>query len=63
MIFSRGKEKDLDSWIGKSVKVVLHEDGFYTGVLFAEQKNGLLIESSGKRIYIQYESITSIEEL
>lgn len=63
MIFSQRKEKDLDSWINKSVKVILHEDGFYTGILIAEQKNGLLIQSSGKRIYIPYESVTSIEEL
>ena len=63
MIFSHRKEKDLDSWINKSVKVVLHEDGFYTGTLISELKNGLLIESSGKRIYIQYESIVSLEEV
>ena len=62
MIFRKDK-KDLDSWINKSVKVILHEDGYYIGILIAEQKNGLLIESSGKRIYIQYESITSLEEL
>ena len=60
---SRRSVKDLDSWINKSVKVILHEDGYYIGILIAEQKNGLLIESSGKRIYIQYESITSLEEL
>ena len=63
MIFSRVKEKDLDSWIGGKVKINLHDDGFYTGILIAELKNGLLIESSGKKIYIPYESVTSIEEL
>jgi ribosome maturation factor RimP len=65
MIFSRVKEKDLDSWIGKSVKVVLNSsDGYYEGVLIAEQKNGILLEGTNKKmIYIQYDSIVSLEEL
>ena len=55
--------KDLDTWIGKPLKVLLHEDGFYEGILMAEQKNGLLIEASGKRVYISYDSVVSLEEL
>lgn len=55
--------KDLDTWIGKPLKVLLHEDGFYEGILMAEQKNGLLIETSGKRVYISYDSVVSLEEL
>ncbi len=39
------------------------EDAFYTGILKGELKNGLLIESKCKRIYVVYESITAIEEL
>jgi L-ascorbate metabolism protein UlaG (beta-lactamase superfamily) len=50
-------------WIGKPLKVLLHEDGFYEGILMAEQKNGLLIETSGKRVYISYDSVVSLEEL
>lgn len=49
MIFSRVKEKDLDSWIGGKVKINLHEDGFYTGILIAEQKNGIPLEASNKK--------------
>ena len=49
MIFSQRKEKDLDSWINKSIKVILHEDGFYTGILIAEQKNGIPLEASNKK--------------
>ena len=63
MIFRKDK-KDLDSWINKSVKVILHEDGFYSGTLLSEQRNGLLIEGTNKkRIYIQFDSIVSIEEI
>ena len=57
------KSKDLDSWINLPVKVILHEDGFYQGFLVEEQKNGILIKCSGKRVYIPYESILSLEEL
>lgn len=63
MIFSHREEKDLDSWINKPVKVILHEDGFYEGILLQEQRNGLLIKASGKRVYIQFDSIISLEEL
>jgi ribosome maturation factor RimP len=56
-------EKDLDGWINLPVKVILHEDGFYQGFLVEEQKNGILIKCSGKRVYIPYESILSLEEL
>ena len=64
MIFHKdSKSKDLDSWIGIPVKVVLNsESSFYIGVLVEEQKNGLLIEANRKRIYIPYESILSLEE-
>jgi hypothetical protein len=55
-------EKDLDGWIDLPVKVILHEDGFYEGVLVEEQRNGILIKCSGKRVYILYESVLSIEE-
>lgn len=55
--------KDLTDWLGKQVKVILHEDGYYEGILREELNAGLLIESKGKRVYIQYDSITAIEEL
>ena len=61
MIF-RKDGKDLDSWINLPVKVILHEDGFYRGTLIEEMRNGLLIESNKKHIYIPYESVLSIEE-
>ena len=62
-IFHKDGKKDLDSWINLLVKVILHEDGFYQGFLVEEQKNGILIKCSGKRVYIPYESILSLEEL
>ena len=55
--------KDLTDWLGKQVKVIPHEDGYYEGILRGELNAGLLIESKGKRVYIQYDSITAIEEL
>ena len=54
--------KDLDSWIGKAVKVLLNADAYYTGTLIEEQKNGLLIEVSGKHVYIPYESVLALEQ-
>ena len=58
-----GKSKDLDSWIGRPVKVLLNAEAFYEGILLEEMKNGILIESNKKHIYIPYESILSLEEL
>ena len=55
--------KDLNYWLGKCVKVILHYDGYYEGILRGELNAGILIESKGKRIYIQYDSITAIEEI
>ena len=63
MIFHKKLEKDLDSWIGKHVKVLLNVEAFCEGILLEEQKNGLLIKSNEKRIYIPYESILVIEEI
>ena len=63
MRFHKDSKKDLDSWIGKSVKVLLNAEAFYKGILLEEQKNGLLIESNKKMIYVPYESVLSIEEL
>ena len=58
------KSKDLDGWIGRSVKAVLNSEScFYEGILLEEQKNGIMIECSGKKIYIPYESILVLEEL
>ena len=55
--------KDLDPWIGKSVKAILNAEGsFYIGKLIEEQKNGILIKVKEKRIYIPYESILALEE-
>jgi hypothetical protein len=54
--------KDLDSWINKPVKVLLNGDGYYSGILVSEQKNGLLIQVSGKHVYIPYESVLSLEQ-
>ena len=63
-IFHKDSEsKDLDSWLGRPLKVILHEDGFYEGILLEEQKNGILIEANKKHIYIPFESILSLEEL
>ena len=55
--------KDLDSWIGKSVKVLLNAEAFYEGILLAEQRNGILIKCTGKRVYVPFESVLSLEEL
>ena len=62
MKFHKKNVKDLDNWIGKSVKVLLNAEAFYEGILLAEQRNGILIESAHKRIYIQFDSIISLEE-
>ena len=44
------KSKDLDGWIGRSVKAVLNSEScFYEGILLEEQKNGIMIECSGKK--------------
>lgn len=56
------KEKDLDAWIGKHVKVLLNADGYYTGKLLSEQRNGLLLQVAGKQVYVPYESVLSMEE-
>ena len=57
-------KKDLDSWINKSVKLILTIEGaFYNGNLIEEQKNGLLLKSNNKMIYVPYESILALEEL
>ena len=64
MRFFKKNVKDLDSWIAKSVKILLTNEGsFYIGVLKEEQKNGLLIESNKKMIYVPYGSVLSIEGL
>ena len=57
------KEKDLDTWLNTRVKVLLHAEGFYEGILLSEQKNGILIKSGKQRVYIPYESILSLESL
>ena len=54
--------KDLDAWIGKPLKVLLHADGYYKGTLIEEQKNGLLIQVSEKLVYVPYESVLSLEQ-
>ena len=59
----RNDKKDLDDWIGKPVKILLNAESFYEGILVEEQKNGLLIRSNERRIYILFESILSLEEL
>ena len=58
----RNDKKDLDDWIGKPVKVLLNAEAFYEGILLAEQRNGILIESANKKIYIQFDSIIALEE-
>ena len=64
MIFKKSVTKDLDSWIGKHIKAVLNNEGsYYIGLLIEEMKNGLLINSSGKHVYVPFESILSLEEL
>ena len=55
--------KDLDLWIGKSVKAILNAESFYEGIFLEEQKNGILIKVNEKRIYIPYESILALEEI
>ena len=63
MIFKKSVKKDLDSWIGKHIKAILNSEScFYIGVLVEEMRNGLLINSSGKHVYVPYESVLSIEE-
>ena len=62
MKFLKNNVKDLDDWIGKPVKVLLNAEAFYEGILIAEQRNGILIECANKRIYIQFDSIISLEE-
>ena len=59
----RKAEGDLDSWINKRIKVLLNAEGYYEGSLLAEQRNGLLIKCSEKKIYIPYESVLSLEEV
>jgi hypothetical protein len=55
-------KKDLDQWINTCVKVLMHGgEMFYEGTLLEEQKNGILLKSSKKRIYVPYESILSME--
>ena len=63
MRFHKDNSKDLDSWINLPVKILLNADGFYQGTLIEEMKNGILIKCSGKRVYVPYESILSLEEL
>ena len=36
--------KDLDTWIGNRVKIMINSDGYYEGILKGELNNGLLIE-------------------
>ena len=63
MTENKEEVKDLDEWIGNRVKIMINSDGYYEGVLKGELNNGLLIESKGKRVYLPYESVISIEEL
>ena len=62
MKFHKKNVKDLDEWIGKPVKVHLNAEAFYEGILLAELRNGILIKCANKRIYIQFDSIVSLEE-
>jgi hypothetical protein len=63
MIFKKSV-KDLDLWINTGVRVILNSEScFYEGILLSEMKNGILIECSGKKIYIPYESLLALEEL
>lgn len=62
-IFHKKNFGDLDSWVGKNIKILLNAESFYEGILVEEQKNGILIRSNERRIYILYESILSIEQL
>ncbi|MHB8560201.1 MAG: hypothetical protein ACYDAP_03425 [Thermoplasmataceae archaeon] len=68
MELRRKEKKDLDDyWLNKKVRVVMgmgESTATYDGTLKAELSHGILLESDmNKRIYIQFESITSIEEL
>ena len=64
MLHKKNVKKDLDSWIGRPVKVILNsESSFYEGILLEEQKNGILVKTDKGRVYVPYESILSIEEL
>ena len=58
----RKEPKDLDSWIGKPLKVLLHADGYYKGTLLSEQRNGLLLQVLDKLVYVPYESVLSLEQ-
>ncbi len=61
MKFHKKNIKDLDSWINKPARVILtNESSFYEGILLSEMRNGIMIESNKKRIYIPYESVLSI---
>lgn len=55
--------KDLDTWIDNRVKIMINSDGYYEAILKGELNKGLLIESKGKRVYLPYESVISIEEI
>ena len=59
----KDEPKDLDTWIGSRVKIMINSDGYYEGILKGELNNGLLIESKGKKIYLPYESVIAIEEI
>ena len=64
MLHKKNVKKDLDSWIGKSVRVLLNsESSFYVGILLREEKNGILVMTDKGRVYVPYESILSLEEL
>ena len=64
MKFYKKNVKDLDSWINKPARVILtNESSFYEGILLSEMRNGILIKCSGKRVYVPYESILSLEEV
>ena len=54
--------KDLDAWLNKPLKVLLNADAYYKGTLIEEQKNGLLIQVSGRLVYVPYESVLSLEQ-
>jgi RNase P/RNase MRP subunit p29 len=64
MMLHKKNVKDLDSWIGKSVRVLLNsESSFYVGILLREEKNGILVMTDKGRVYVPYESVLSLEEL
>ena len=62
MNLKKDSSKDLDSWIGKPLKVLLNAESYYTGTLLSEQKNGLLLQVSGKQVYVPYESVLALEQ-